>query len=351
MRSVAALALYFAGLTILVSDKVVSQTLPQPTFVDYMPQVANLDKAEYFYHQLLGLESPQGDPRARLAWYPTRPFLVDMYVVSGKIRNFYLRVPVSDLMIEPIQWSEAKGKPLNPRIQDTGSTRLILNVNNIDALTDRLKRGKAKVITTGGKPVTVTDKTGTRRTIVFEDFNGFFVQLVELDPQPPQTGDAPPTYFINGSNLALTVADLDKSARFIGTILGLQVKTDRSRLEYLFLAVGRYLLSRKQISRATVDSVQSQNILAAQICDGTFNGGRAGRALANLAAKFFSKRRVFGFGHQCQCLHDALVRNETQERRLLQLRRKPLSQRAIENGIACGVGELRQNNRVLISEF
>jgi hypothetical protein len=228
MRSVAALALYFAGLTILVSDKVVSQTLPQPTFVDYMPQVANLDKAEYFYHQLLGLESPQGDPRARLAWYPTRPFLVDMYVVSGKIRNFYLRVPVSDLMIEPIQWSEAKGKPLNPRIQDTGSTRLILNVNNIDALTDRLKRGKAKVITTGGKPVTVTDKTGTRRTIVFEDFNGFFVQLVELDPQPPQTGDAPPTYFINGSNLALTVADLDKSARFIGTILGLQVKTDPS---------------------------------------------------------------------------------------------------------------------------
>jgi predicted enzyme related to lactoylglutathione lyase len=151
-----------------------------------------------------------------------------MYAIPGKIRNFYLRVPVSDMMIEPIQWSDAKGKPLNPRMQDPGATRLILNVNNIDVLTDRLRQGGAKVISAGGKPLTLTDETGRKRVIVFEDFNGFFVELVQREPLPPRTGDAPPTFYIDRSDFALTVSDLDKSAKFYGEILGLQVKTDAS---------------------------------------------------------------------------------------------------------------------------
>src|SRR4029079_11464676 len=100
-----------------------------------------------------GLESAQGDPHARLEWYPTRPFLQDMYAVNGRIRNFILRVPTSDLQVEPIQWSDAKGKPLNPRLQDPGASRLVLSVSNIDLLVGRLKQASAKVLTAGGKPI------------------------------------------------------------------------------------------------------------------------------------------------------------------------------------------------------
>ena len=49
-----------------------------PYILNILPVTDNLDRAEEFYHRLLGLESPQGDPRARLVWYPQVPFLDDM---------------------------------------------------------------------------------------------------------------------------------------------------------------------------------------------------------------------------------------------------------------------------------
>src|SRR5437773_1899427 len=116
MNKALATALSALGVTIAISAQGQGPSQPappRPAIIGYMPQVADLEKAERFYHQLLGLESAQGDPRARLTWYPTRPFLHDMYGVEGQIRNFIVRVPTSDLQVEPIQWSEAKGKPLN----------------------------------------------------------------------------------------------------------------------------------------------------------------------------------------------------------------------------------------------
>ena len=46
-------------------------------------------------------------------------------------------------------------------------------MSSIDTLADRLKRGGAKVLTSGGKPVSLADETGMNRVIVFEDLNGF----------------------------------------------------------------------------------------------------------------------------------------------------------------------------------
>ena len=188
----------------------------------------NLDKAEDFYHNLLGLESTTGDPRARLVWYDESPFLDDIYRHKGQSRNFILRVPGSDLNLEIEQFNNVKGKRLNTHIQDPGAMQLVFTTNNIDILTGWLTKGGAKVLTAGGKPVNIKYAGGTARAILFQDFNGFFVQLVQPDGPPPGPGvnGAPPNSYITGVTINITVDDTEKTARYYKQVLGLDVKTD-----------------------------------------------------------------------------------------------------------------------------
>jgi predicted enzyme related to lactoylglutathione lyase len=228
-RIAAATALIVAGSHVMFGQA--AQPAAQasgPTILNILPVSGNLDQAELFYHRLLGLESDIGDPRARLFWYPQKPFIDDMYGVKGDNRNFFLRVPGSDLTIEITQFSGAQGKRLDTHVQDPGAVQLIFTVNNIDLLSGWLIKGGAKVITAGGKPVQVSDEAGTARAILFKDFDGFFVKLVQRDgpPPPPAANGAPPNSFITGATIGVTVDDSEKTARFYRTLLGLDVKTE-----------------------------------------------------------------------------------------------------------------------------
>lgn len=199
---------------------------PVPSILNLLPVTDNLERAEQFYHRLLGLESPTGDPRARLVWYSQVPFLDDMYGVKGNSRNFYVRVPGSTLTLEIEQFSGATGKKLNTHLQDPGAMQLIFTTNNITALTNYLTKGGAKVLSTGGAPVLVGGESGEARAILFQDFNGFFVQLVQPDNKPPQRGgnNAPPNSFITGVTIGVTVDDSEKTARFYHDVLGVDVE-------------------------------------------------------------------------------------------------------------------------------
>ena len=59
---------------------------------------------------------------------------------------------------------------------------------------------------------------------------------------------------------------------------------------------------------------------------------------------------IFRLRHQSQRLRHTLVRKQAQKRRLLQLCRQPLPQRTVEDRIARGVGELGENDAVLLRE-
>src|SRR5665213_198680 len=127
---------------------------PRPMIGATIPVVGDLAKAIHFYHDLLGLQGRDGDPRVNLAWYPTVPFLEEMYgAVGGQLRNVALLIPGSELRVEADQWQNARGKALNLRLQDSGASRLILSVRNLDKMAGYLKQGGAKVVTTGGAPV------------------------------------------------------------------------------------------------------------------------------------------------------------------------------------------------------
>jgi len=197
---------------------------PTPSILNILPVTDNLEKAEEFYHRLLGLESTTGDPRARLVWYPQAPFLDDMYALKGNTRNLFLRIPGSDLVFEPEQFSTANGKRLDTHVQDPGAVQLIFTVNNIDVVFDWLSKGGAKVLTTGGKPVAINDS----HAVLFQDFNGYFVKLVQPTTKPPEPLTGPLNNYITGVTIGVTIDDTEKTARFYHDVLGVDVKTDAS---------------------------------------------------------------------------------------------------------------------------
>ena len=55
--------------------------------------------------------------------------------------------------------------------------------------------------------------------------------------------------------------------------------------------------------------------------------------------------------HQRQRSPDALLRDQAEERRLLELDRESLSQRLVEHGIAGRIGEIAEHDRVLVGEL
>jgi len=194
--------------------------------IGYMIVPDALEKSYEFYSHLLGLQMPNGDPRARLKWYDVVPFLTEMYGVKERARNFTLRVPGADIGVEPMQWSASKGKLLQPRVQDPGASQLVLAVNDIDELLMWLTRGGVKVVTPGGKPVAFSNSQGKGRAVVVQDFHGYFVRLVQPDPLPPgggANGAGPPAYIL-GANVAVTVEDTARAARFYENALGVKVQ-------------------------------------------------------------------------------------------------------------------------------
>jgi len=201
MKRSFATALAVMGVTIAIVAQAQGPVQPQapaprPLVAETMPVGGDMAKTIHFYHDLLGLQCRSGDPRVRIAWYDTRPFLEDMYgAVGGPLRNITFVTPGSpflvagqEMAIEAIEWKNAKGKPLNPGPQDPGATRMIFHVTDIDKLAGYLKQGGAKAVTAGGAPVEVTGPVGMSRSIVFDDGNGFFVELVQPGTLPEKLG-------------------------------------------------------------------------------------------------------------------------------------------------------------------
>ena len=96
-----------------------------------------------------------------------------MYSIKSNTRNFFLKIPGSDLILEPEQFSASRGKRLETHIQDPGAVQLIFNTRDIDTLSAWLMQGGVKVLTTGGKPMRVVRGTGAARTILFRISMGF----------------------------------------------------------------------------------------------------------------------------------------------------------------------------------
>ena len=146
---------FFHAISILAAlgaSVLVAQPKPAPAegkvlgVIQWFTVVADLPKAEQFYHETMGLESPGGDPRMRLEYYAVVPFLIEMYNNKSDLRNFGLRIPGADMGVEPGQWKEVSGKLLPSRIQDPGAGYLILKTWNINGFLPRIAKAGMQVL-------------------------------------------------------------------------------------------------------------------------------------------------------------------------------------------------------------
>ncbi len=100
-----------------------------------------------------------------------------------------------------------------------------------------------------------------------------------------------------------------------------------------------------------VDRVQGQKIAGAHHRNIATQDGSAAGALANLPSHLRSETCVFRQRHQGKGLSDTLVREQVEERGLLQLDEKSLPQRAVEDRIASHVGELGEYHGIVTSQL
>ncbi|MEQ1761118.1 MAG: VOC family protein [Vicinamibacterales bacterium] len=108
----------------------------------------------------------------------------------GNFTAYYRRasgvVPGSNLQMELIEVQGIERRHGHSRPQDPGTSILRLRVSDVAKAVQALSAADAKVITTGGAPVTVTGANAIQQFAIVELPDNLFLQLVQATPRPPQ---------------------------------------------------------------------------------------------------------------------------------------------------------------------
>src|SRR5208283_4332862 len=118
----------------------------------------------------------------------------------------------------------------------------------------------------------------------------------------------------------------------------------------MVLVAGLSFRARQRFAACTVDGLKGEKVLRANPGNRAFEYRRACGALADFASDPWSQSRIVWLTHHSQYVPDAVVRNQLQEGRLLELHRQALPERVVENGIAGHVREIGDHNRVFLSQ-
>ena len=92
-------------------------------------------------------------------------------------------VPTSGLKLEFIEFKGVDRKTVRANIQDPGSTRMQLQVRDVDATIDALKAAGGTVVSTGGTTVELPGRGGaTTKVAIVRDPNNLFLVLLQAAP-------------------------------------------------------------------------------------------------------------------------------------------------------------------------
>jgi len=133
--------------------------------------VSDADKATSYYRQTLGLNSKPG------AFTKDESVMAMMgFPAAAEYRVATAALPNSSVMIELIEFKGVgKAATLASRVQDSGSYRLQLNVQDIEVTLAALKKAESPVISSGGVPVQMTFGSNPWRLAVAQDPNNLFL--------------------------------------------------------------------------------------------------------------------------------------------------------------------------------
>jgi len=203
-------------------------------------EIGNVELIIHFYHDLLGLGLLGQRERPRpFGSKETGPALLEFVQLGQGVpnpmdaRNRAVILPIpgtsaakgSDMAIEAIEIKNIESRPYKPSMSDPGSSHIKLIVRDLDKTLAVLKDELVPVITSGGKPVTLSDypgMTGKIRAIFVRDPDGYPVELMELTPPPATT--APPESNILGARIAMVVDNLETSCRWFQHLVGPDLK-------------------------------------------------------------------------------------------------------------------------------
>jgi len=185
----------------------------------YSPMVENVDAVMKFY-ATLGLKAPppeKGDsyPWDEEAWHYE---LHGGQAPRSQMRFTYATVPgavppATPLLVEPVEHRNIDRKPHAMRVQDPGTTTLVLLVRDLEAAARALPPASREP----ARRVTAYGGTATAMTVTVP--GAHLVELLQLDPIPQTTAAADAN--IIGAWVRVTVEDLERTTRLYRDAFGL----------------------------------------------------------------------------------------------------------------------------------
>lgn len=137
--------------------------------------VEDVNKAVALYRDTLGMKVRSVDEFKKDPDVDTMLGLDD-----GQYRVGMLEVPTTGLVFEVIDFKGVDRKTVRGDIQDPGSTRIQLQVRDVDAAIDALKRHGGSVVSTGGAAVNLPGRGGaTTKVAIVRDPDNLFLELLQ----------------------------------------------------------------------------------------------------------------------------------------------------------------------------
>jgi catechol 2,3-dioxygenase-like lactoylglutathione lyase family enzyme len=142
--------------------------------------VTDVDKALSLYRDTLGMKVRSVDQ------FKKDSDVNNMLGLSNaQYRVGMLEVPSSGLVFEVIDFKGVDRKSVRGNIQDAGSTRIQLQVRDVDAAIDALKRHGGAVVSTAGTTVNLPGRGGaTTKVAIVRDPDNLFLVLLQAAPAP-----------------------------------------------------------------------------------------------------------------------------------------------------------------------
>jgi len=139
--------------------------------------VDDVDKAMHLYRDALGMNMTLAP-----SFRDDSGVLAGLGMREGQYRAAMLQVPTTGLVFEPMDFKDVDSKTVHGRIQDPGSTRIQLQVRDVDAAIAALKQAGGVVQTTGGKSMDLPAGPNTIKVAMVRDPNDLFVVLIQAAP-------------------------------------------------------------------------------------------------------------------------------------------------------------------------
>ena len=132
--------------------------------------VANSEESVKFYNDLLGFNMALG-----ASFNDNQQMATTAGTPGASFRQSRAPIPGTTVSMTLIEFKNIERKALTGRTQDPGTAILQLRVSDVAALTARMKAAGAKVVTTGGAPVTI----GNLKIALVRDPNNLLLELMQ----------------------------------------------------------------------------------------------------------------------------------------------------------------------------